>query len=159
MKVDQVIGPDKIFSTFAVAISEQQESVTEQFLDCVTRLVTHNFDHKSWSYDDQFYIFIFPKENLAKRLQKERFNSFTYVAMVALWLNSHVRELLLKFTNITNSLACILRSFEDLEYVRVLASVAVIIGVHLIEPLSPWSPAASAPGKPSRLSSQHFTQT
>ena len=113
-EVDQVIGSEKIFSTFAVAISEQQESVTEQFLDCVTRLVTHDFDHKSWNYADQFDIFIFPEKNPAKRLQKERFNSFTYTAMVGLWLDSHVREFLLKFTNITNSLACILRSLRTL---------------------------------------------
>ena len=133
-EVDQVLGPDKIFSTFAVTISEVQESVMEQWIDCVTRLVTHDFDHKSWNYADQFDIFIFPHKNPAKRLQKERFNSFIYTAMVVLWLDQHVREFLLKFSNITNSLACIVRSFEDLEYLRVLACAAVIIGVHLIEP-------------------------
>ena len=39
-----------------------------------------------------------------------------------------------KFSNITNSLACIIRSFEGIEYLRVLAAVTVVIGIQLIEP-------------------------
>ena len=133
-EIDRNIGPDKIFSIFAVPLSEGSESVMEQWIDCVTRLVTHDFDHKSWNYADEFDIHIFPKKNPAKRLQKERFNSFTYTSMVVLWLDRLVTEFLRKFSNITNSLACIVRSFESLEHLGVLAAVSVIIGVHLLEP-------------------------
>ena len=38
------------------------------------------------------------------------------------------------FSNVTITLACIVRTFADLEYVRVLAAVGVIMGVHLVEP-------------------------
>ena len=41
---------------------------------------------------------------------------------------------LAKYTNITNTLACIVRSFESVEYLRILAAVGVIIGTHLVEP-------------------------
>ena len=39
-----------------------------------------------------------------------------------------------KFPNITNTLACIVRSFSTLDYVRVLAAVGVIVGIHIVEP-------------------------
>ena len=133
-QVDTTIGPSKIFSVFAVSLSDVNESVVEQWMDCLTRLVTHDFDHKSWNYSKQFDIFICPLKNAAKRLQKERFNSRNYTAMISLFLDRHVSEFLNKFTNITNSLACIVRSFEGLEYLRVLAAVIVIIGVQLVEP-------------------------
>ena len=83
----------------------------EQWMDCVT-----------------------PLKNLAKRLQKERFNSLNYTAMVVLWLDKNVSDFLDHFTNNTNNLACIVRSFAGLEYLRVLTAVTVIIGVHLVEP-------------------------
>ena len=41
---------------------------------------------------------------------------------------------LAKYQNITNTLACIVRSFEGIDYLRILAAVGVIIGTHLIEP-------------------------
>ena len=41
---------------------------------------------------------------------------------------------LAKYQNITNTLACIVRSFECVDYLRVLAAVGVIIGMHLVEP-------------------------
>ena len=133
-QVDTTIGPSKIFSVFAVSLSDVQESVVEQWMDCLTRLVTHDFDHKSWNYSEQFDIFIAPLKNPAKRLQKERFNSLNYTAMISLFLDKHVSDYLNKFTNIITSLACIVHSFEGLEYLRVLSAVIVIIGVQLVEP-------------------------
>ena len=133
-QIDTTIGPTKIFSVFAVSLTDVQDSVTEQWMNCLTRLVTHDFDHKSWNYADEFDIFISPLKNPAKRLQKERFNSFIYTALVTLFLDKHVSSFLDKFTNITNSLACIIRSFEGLDYLRVLAAATVVIGVHLVEP-------------------------
>ena len=41
---------------------------------------------------------------------------------------------LAKYQNITNTLACIVRSFEGIDYLRILAAVGVIVGTHLIEP-------------------------
>ena len=105
-----------------------------QWMNCLTRLVTHDIDHKSWNYADEFDIFVFPVKNPAKRLQKERFNSFVYTALITLFLDKHVSDFLAKFSNITNCLACIIRNFEGLEYLRVLAAVTVVIGVHLVEP-------------------------
>eukprot|EP00731_Ephydatia_muelleri_P008311 Em0004g649a len=57
-----------------------------------------------------------------------------YTALVTLLLDKQVSNIPSKFTNITNSLACIIRSFENLEYLRVLTAVTAIVGTHLIEP-------------------------
>ena len=54
--------------------------------------------------------------------------------MVVVWLDKNVSDFLDHFTNITNNLACIVRRFAGLEYLRVLTAVTVIIGVHLVEP-------------------------
>ena len=78
-EVDNAIGPDKIFAGFSVSLSDQQVSVTQQWMDCVTRLVTHDFDQKPWNRASDFDLFISPLSNPAKRLIKERFNSFPYV--------------------------------------------------------------------------------
>ena len=133
-EVDTAIGPEKIFAGFAVSLSDQQESVTQQWMDCVTRLVTHDFDQKPWNRAADFDLFISPLVNPAKRLIKERFNSLPYTCLITLWLDDHVTAFLNKFTSVTNSLACIIRSFQDIKYLRVLCVVGVILGVHLIEP-------------------------
>ena len=133
-EVDKAIGPDKIFAGFAVSLSDQQVSVTQQWMDCVTRLVTHDFDQKPWNRASDFDLFISPLSNPAKRLIKERFNSLPYTCLVANWLDIHVIAFLAKYSNVTNSLACIIRSFESIHYLRILSTVGVILGVHLIEP-------------------------
>ncbi|KAL5463793.1 hypothetical protein EMCRGX_G032727 [Ephydatia muelleri] len=63
------------------------------------------------------YLDIPISQNSAKRLQKEHFNCMVYAALVTL-----LQHVLSKF-NTTNSLACIICSFENLEYLRVLAEV------------------------------------
>ena len=49
-------------------------------------------------------------------------------------LDITISAFLSRYSNITNTLACIVRSFEDLEYLRILATVGAIIGVQLVEP-------------------------
>ena len=71
-EIGTIIGPNKIFSVFAVSLSDVQESVVEQWMSCLTRLVTHDFDHKSWNYGEEFGIFIFPLKNPARRLGDSR---------------------------------------------------------------------------------------
>ena len=133
-EVDAAIGPDKIFAHFAINQSDSQDSVTEQWLNTTLRLVTHDSDHKAWNKAGEFDQFIFPEKNPAKRLIKERFNSLVYSCALTNFLDSSVISFLDKFTNITNSLACVVRSFEEIEYLRILSTVGVIIGTHLIEP-------------------------
>ena len=81
-EVDTTIGPDKIFAGFCLTINTEQVSVTENWLDCVLRLVSHDFDHKQWNKSEEFDLHIRPKKNPAKRLQKERFNSLVYSCVV-----------------------------------------------------------------------------
>ena len=44
-EIDLTIGPENIFSSFAVSSSEVQVLVVEQWMDFLTRLVAHDFDH------------------------------------------------------------------------------------------------------------------
>ena len=133
-EIDTEIGPDKIFAGFAISVCDQQVSVAEQWIDCITRLVTHDYDQKAWNKAKEFDLFIAPLQNPAKRLIAERFNSLVYTCLVTNWLDAYVSDFLARYTSITNSLACIIRSFESLGYVRVLSAMGVILGVHLVEP-------------------------
>ena len=133
-EVDTTIGPQKIFAGFCLTINTDQVSVTENWVDCLLRLVSHDFDHKQWNKAEEFDIFIYPQKNVAKRLQKERFNSLVYSCVVALNLDQDVTRFLLKYENITNQLACICRSFDTLDYLRIMAAVGAVIGIHLVEP-------------------------
>ena len=89
-EVDVTIGPNKIFAHFNVSLSDQNDSVTQQWLNCLLRLVSHDYDHKSWNKACEFDIFLAPVVNIAKRLIKERFNSLVYSCAVALYLDVQV---------------------------------------------------------------------
>lgn len=45
-ELESAIGRDKINSNFLVNATTRAGSVTEQALDCMTRLINHDFDHK-----------------------------------------------------------------------------------------------------------------
>ena len=132
--LDTTLGPEKVFAGFQVSMAEIHSSVLENWLEVSLRLVSQDFDHKPWNYSGAFSLFIAPQKNLAKRLQKERFNAFPFSCGLALHLDSPICAFLAKYSNITNTLACIVRSFEELEYLRILATVGAIIGIHLVEP-------------------------
>ena len=66
-KVDTTIGPDEIFAGFAVSVSDQQVSVTEQWIDCIPRLVTQDFDQKAWNKTKEFDLFNAPLQNPDRR--------------------------------------------------------------------------------------------
>jgi hypothetical protein len=119
-ETDATIGVSKIFAGFAVILTDVQVSFTEQWINTSLRLVTQDFDHKFWNYANQFDLFINPKVNPAKRLQKERFNSLTYCCLIAIYLDRDILAFLDKYMSITNTLACIIHPFSSLEYIRIL---------------------------------------
>ena len=57
-KIENAIGKEKIYSNFLLeGVSKISGTVTEQALDCMTRLVNHDFDHNPWNYSgDLIYI-------------------------------------------------------------------------------------------------------
>ena len=79
----------------------------------------------------EFGLFIAPNTNMAKALRKERFNRFVYLACVVLHYRHKVSEFLGKYDCITNTLACIVRAFEEVEFLNVFLVVASLIGIHL----------------------------
>ena len=88
----------------------------------VTDATAHNFD-----VDEMVAM------DLGKDLKKERFIRFVYFAAVVLHHQKQVQAFLQKYDTI-NTLACIVRAFEECEFLSVLLITTAIIGVHLIEP-------------------------
>ena len=94
--LDTTIGPDKVFAGFQVSMAEIHSSVLENWLEVTLRLVSPDFYHKPLNYSGAFTLFIKPQKNLAKRLQKERFNAFPFSCGLALHLDSNVLAFLSK---------------------------------------------------------------
>ena len=69
---------DLIYSSSLVNATTTHDSGTEQFIDCLTRLVSTDFNHKSWNKSTEFALFLKPEVNMAKALRKERFNIGLY---------------------------------------------------------------------------------
>ena len=132
--VENNIGRDKIFSSFLVNATTNASSVTEQALDCLTRLINHDFDHKPWNKSNEFDLHIAPKQNKSVSLKDERFNRLTLTCAVSLYHLDDIWSFLDKYDNITNQLACIVRCFLELEFLKVLYCTGALIGLHLVEP-------------------------
>ena len=133
-EIEATIGRDKIFANFNVTPNESQESVMSQFLDCSVRLVSHDFDHKPWNKAEEFDLFIAPKANTSIRMASERFTRYPFVCAAVLHHDSDIDGFLNKYDHVTNNLACIVRCFARIEFLRVFALVGAVLGIHLIEP-------------------------
>ena len=134
VEIDTTLTPEKIYAGFAITITDQQISVFQNAMDCTLRLVSRDFNHKAWNKAEEFELFLAPEKLQIKRLQMERFNSLSYSAATFLLIDPKVTAFLAKFEHITNQLACLVRSFQTLDYIRVLAAVVVALSTHLILP-------------------------
>ena len=83
-KIEKEIGPDKIYSAFLVNATTFHDSIVEQYIDCVVRLISDDFNHKSWNCSNSSSLFLEEETNKDKELKKERFNRFVYLAAVVL---------------------------------------------------------------------------
>ena len=134
VEIDSTLTPEKIYAGFAITVTDQQISVFQNCVDCTLRLISRDFNHKAWNKAEEFELFMAPHRFNIKRLQMERFNSLVFSAATFLLVDPKVTEFLAKYEHITNQLACLVRSFQTLDYVRVLAAVVVALGSHLILP-------------------------
>ena len=128
------IGSEKIFSKLLVSTTNSHDSITEQYMHCIVNLFSPELNHKSWNQSSQFSIHIAPNKNLAVGFRKERFNRFVYLCGVILYLDPFIWSFLSKYEHVTNNLACIVRAFEEVEFLKIHLAVGTLIGVHLIEP-------------------------
>lgn len=132
--IEQGIGSDKIFSKMLVNATNTHDSITEQYMHCVVNLFSPELNHKSWNQSSQFGIHIAPAKNLAVGFRKERFNRFVYLCGVILYLDPFIWSFLSKYEHVTNNLACIVRAFEEVDFLKVHLAVGALIGIHLVEP-------------------------
>ena len=69
--IEKEIGKDKLYSSVMVnASSSCHDTVLEQYIDFTMRLISSDFDHKSWNYSEQFSKHISPHKNIAVKLIK-----------------------------------------------------------------------------------------
>jgi hypothetical protein len=133
-EIENTIGRDKIYSNFLVNVTTSATSVTEQALDCMTRLINHDFDHKPWNKAGEFDLHISPKRNKSVSLKDERFNRLTLACAISLYHVEDVASFLTKFEHVTNQLACIVRCFLDMDFLKVMYCAGALTGLHLVEP-------------------------
>ena len=83
--LEHAIGHDQIYANFLVNATTNASSVTEPALDCITRLINHDFDHKPWNKSEEFDMHTAPKKNLSFSLKDERFNRLPRICVVTLY--------------------------------------------------------------------------
>ena len=133
-ELEAAIGKEKLYSSVLVNSTTTHDTAFEQFLDVIMRLVSHDFDHKSWNYSEKFDRHIAPKKNRAQGLTKQRFNRFTKACALFLHHRDDIIGFLDKYENVTNALACIARPFLQVHAFYVMATASALLGQHLIEP-------------------------
>lgn len=130
------IGRDKIFANFlghGGTSSSTYPSVTTQALDCMMRIISRDFNDRSWNYASDFSHFISPARNFAVRLRQERFECLGFACAVGV----HHFEDAARFLDdhsTTNQLACLNRQFLSLEFLQIMYCLGALIGIHLIQP-------------------------
>ena len=133
-KVEEQIGLDKLYSTILVDTTNRKDSVTEQSIDCFTRVINHDFDHKPWNYSREFDESIAPRKNMSQSLKDERFERLTQCAATTLHHYEDGIMFLDQMTHVSNQLTCITRSFFELEFLPILYTMGALIGLHLHGP-------------------------
>ena len=131
--IENTIGKDKIHSTLLVDTTSTHDTVVEQFIDVSMRLISHDFDSKPWNKAKDFDKHISPDKSQAVSLRKERFNRLVFAAAVTIHHGEDISSFLDKFEHVTNNLACIVRSLQDVECLQIMILAIAIIGQHLHE--------------------------
>ena len=109
--------------------------VTKQALDCLTRLINHDFDHKQWNKSNGFDIHITPQQNKYVSLKDEHFNRLTMTCAISLYYVDDMASFLQKYELVTNQLAFIVRCFLDLDFLKVMfcAGVLYILEINYVK--------------------------
>ena len=144
LEIENMLGRDKIYSNLLCNATTSSTSITEQALDCLTRLITHDFDHKPWNKSNEFDIHIAPRQNKSVSLKDERFNRLTLMCAISLYHVDDVASFLQEYEHVTNRLACIVRCFLDLDFLKVVYCAGALIRLHLVEPFLSLTMAADS---------------
>ena len=119
---------DKIYSSFLVNATSYTLTVTEQSLNCISRLISREFDHEPWNTAKEFDLFIAPKKIKSVRMRDERFNRLTLLHAITLYHLKDVDRYLTKFEHVTNQLGCIVQCFLDINFLKALYCTGALIG-------------------------------
>ena len=143
--IESEIGSNKIYSKFLVEVNNTHETVTEQYIHGIVNLFSPEMNHKAWNQSDDFNLHIAPEKNLAVAFRTERFNRFIYLCAVLLYHDNHVWTYLQKYENVTNTLACVVRAFEDIDFLKIHCAVGALIGIHLVDPYLSLTTSTNVP--------------
>ena len=92
---------------------------------------------------NEFDLHIAPRQNKSVSLKDERrFNRLTLTCAISIYHVDDMTSLLQKYEHITNQLACIIRCFFDLDFLKVMYYAGALIGLHLVEPFLSLTMAA-----------------
>ena len=129
---------EAIFQNFMVDLDfdSKHGSVAGQALDCMLRLVAPELQHKPWNYYSKFALHL--QDNGVQQVLFEykdsRFGCLSRAAGVMVFLLPWMEDFLDENPQITNRLACIVRGFLNVEYLKPTFAVFAALGIQLIEP-------------------------
>ena len=136
--VERDMTLEAIFQNFMVDLDfdSKHGSVAGQALDCMLRLVAPEYQHKPWNYYKEFVLHL--DHNAVDKVlfayKDHRFGCLSRAAAVLVYLLPWMEDFLECHQSITNRLACIVRGFLEVEYLKPAFCVFAAFGVQLVEP-------------------------
>lgn len=136
--VERDMTLEVIFQNFMVDLDfdSKHGSVAGQALDCILWLVAPEFQHKPWNYNKQFAMYLDTNgiENVLFAYKDQQFGCLSRAAAILVYLLPSIEDFLESHPSVTNRLACIVRGFLDVEYLKPAFCVFAALGLHLVEP-------------------------
>ena len=126
-QIHDSLGKQKISDCFLVGVEFRNESFIIKAIKCLSNFINREYSAKPWNRCSHFEEFIAPKENKSLSLKDHRFNRLQDCSLCLLFHLDDIDAYLAKFSNITNGITILDRSFIEMEILKpIFASVALL---------------------------------
>ena len=127
--IEQAVGISNALDGFVVQIEFESKngSIVGQFVDCITRLVGMELNHKPWNRSEEFKRFCIEQDVCYEMFlyKDERFGCFPKACAVCIYCKDTLQNFLMTNTNIDNRLACLVPDIIEQDYAQLLMSLFV----------------------------------
>ena len=117
-QIHDSLEKQKISNCFLIGIYIRNESFVLKAIKCLSNFINREYSAKPWNCCNHFEEFIATKENMSLTLKDHHFNRTQDFALSFLYHLADIGECLTKFSNISNGIIFLDRSFVEMEVLK-----------------------------------------
>ena len=117
-QIHDSLEKQKISNCFLIGIYIRNESFVLKAIKCLSNFINQEYSAKPWNCCNHFEEFIATKENMFLTLKDHHFNRIQDFALSLLYHLADIGECLTKFSNISNGIIFLDRSFVEMEVLK-----------------------------------------